>query len=186
MRRSPTGDSPAPRRARRRSRPRRAGLAAQVDLVRSTGLGYAWRRLRDRADLRLDAAESLYRSIWANAAAEVGAEVRELGGGVFEPPRGERSTRARLHHVTLDSEVALRLALDTPRTPGLHYHYQVADPGTRCVSPCRCCGSYSTPRFSSCSTAIGWSIVASGAAARNCSIASRISGERERPSRAIR
>src|SRR5438876_4863441 len=115
MRRSPTGD-PLLALAERVAGTGRGGrrLAAQVDLVRSTGLGYAWRRLRDRGDIGVDAAERLYRSIWGDAAVEVGAEVHELGGGFFELRRGGVSTRAWLHHVTLDSEVALRLALDKP------------------------------------------------------------------------
>jgi cyanophycin synthetase len=55
---------------------------------------------------------AVYREIWTEAARCLGASIRDLGGGFLEISRASASTRVWRHHVMLDTDVALRLALD--------------------------------------------------------------------------
>jgi D-alanine-D-alanine ligase-like ATP-grasp enzyme len=70
---------------------------------------------RRPATLRgLEGAEAeLYRELWDDAAAEVGAEVSQLGG-FLELRRGDRGIRVRMQETPLDDPVTLALAADKP------------------------------------------------------------------------
>jgi cyanophycin synthetase len=57
----------------------------------------------------------VYRSIWAEAASAVGAELTELGDGFFELTRGEDRARVWFNWVPLEDIVTNRLALDKSR-----------------------------------------------------------------------
>lgn len=91
-------------------------LAVRLDLVRATGIGRSWRRLREDAALARGAPASgrspAYERIWREAAAEVGAEVVDLSDGFLELRRGRAATRVWNHWVMLDDIVTVRLALD--------------------------------------------------------------------------
>jgi D-alanine-D-alanine ligase-like ATP-grasp enzyme len=97
----------------------RPGLEAAVrlDLLRSLGVGPAWKRRSDEARLAARARDSgrpAHERIWSGAAAAVGAEVTALGGGFLEIRAGDRRTRVWNHWVPLDDAVTLRFALDKP------------------------------------------------------------------------
>lgn len=90
-------------------------LGTRLDLVRSAGLRYSWNRFRTQkllAAIQRAHRDAVYRRIWGEAAAELGAEVTELSAGFLEI-RGPRSrTRLWQQLVMLDDAVTLRLALD--------------------------------------------------------------------------
>jgi len=90
-------------------------LASRFDLVRSTGPGYAWRRLR--AERRLSGLgeqmrHAVYERIWHEAADAAGARIERLGPGLFELSRDGITTRVFQQIVELDDPVTLRVALD--------------------------------------------------------------------------
>jgi cyanophycin synthetase len=88
---------------------------SRLDLVRSAGLRFARTRRREQAreaELGSRPVESFYRAAWGEAAAELGAEVRELEAGFLEIRRGSLVTRVWRQLTALDDAVSLRLALD--------------------------------------------------------------------------
>jgi D-alanine-D-alanine ligase-like ATP-grasp enzyme len=96
-------------------------IAVRLDLVRSTGIGHAWRRVRGDARLSKESGsiQAAYRTIWQDAAAEVGADLIDLGSGFLEVRRDGRATRVRNNLVMLDDSVTLQLALDKLLVHGL-------------------------------------------------------------------
>lgn len=90
--------------------------ASRLDLVRSAGLRYAFHRRREQAkenEIGSRALERFYHDAWAEAAAELGAEVTALeSGGFLEIRRGDVVTRVWRQLSALDEAVSLRLALD--------------------------------------------------------------------------
>ena len=96
--------------------------AAGLDLLRSVGLRESRRRRRDgarRDALSGDGRRPGYTALWQTAAAQVGAEVLDLGGGFLELRRDEASTRVWNGWVMLDDIVTLRLAEDKALAHGL-------------------------------------------------------------------
>jgi len=90
-------------------------LATRLDLLRETGV----------AELRAQQAQAedasvwgprvrriVYRELWEEAAAAVGAEVHPLDGDFLELRRDGASTTAHFHVVMLDDALTLKLALD--------------------------------------------------------------------------
>jgi D-alanine-D-alanine ligase-like ATP-grasp enzyme len=99
---------------------RRAAHA--LDLIGSTGVGYAWRRRGEEAAmarLRPEPEETLFRDIWARAAAEADADLEVLGGGFYAFRRAGATARVWRHVTPLDDAVTMRLALDKPRVQRL-------------------------------------------------------------------
>jgi D-alanine-D-alanine ligase-like ATP-grasp enzyme len=97
-------------------------VAVRLDLLFAIGPTYAWRRLRDEAaHARLDQGgrNRVYRDIWLRAAAEVGAELEELGRGWFEIRAHGNRTRVNQQRVPLDDSVTIALAEDRPLTQAL-------------------------------------------------------------------
>jgi len=93
----------------------RLELATRADAVRGLGLRGTWHRLRAERELAAlgdEPLDSFYRRIWGDAAAELGASVRELGSGFLELSDGDTLTRVWQQYTELDGPVALRLALD--------------------------------------------------------------------------
>jgi cyanophycin synthetase len=93
------------------------GVAARLDLLRSTGPRHAWRRLQHDRELRTLAEsrrERVARSLWADAARELDATVRELAPGRLEIRRGTAVTTVAGEMVTLNSRAAIMLAADKP------------------------------------------------------------------------
>jgi D-alanine-D-alanine ligase-like ATP-grasp enzyme len=93
-------------------------VGAGLDLTRSTGLRYVWQRWheeRARRELGDVPIIGVYRVIWGEAADDVGAELRDLGGGFFELEREGARARVWFHWAPLDDIVAYQLALDKPR-----------------------------------------------------------------------
>ena len=89
--------------------------ASRLDLVRSAGLRYALHRRREQAkenEIGSRALERFYRDAWAEAAADLGAEVSPLHSGFLEIRRGDLVTRVWRQLSALDEAVSLRLALD--------------------------------------------------------------------------
>ena len=70
------------------------------------------RRLTARDDGAPDAGDAFYGRLWREAAAALGAEVEDLGGGFLEIRRAGRATRVRRKEVMLDDPVTLELAGD--------------------------------------------------------------------------
>ena len=96
--------------------------ASRLDVIRSTGVGYALRRRAELARERHTgraALERFYRGAWASAAAELGAEVTELESGFLEIRRGPVATRVWRQLSALDEAVSLKLALDKTLVHGL-------------------------------------------------------------------
>ena len=94
---------------------RTRAVAARLDVLRSTGLRYALRRRSEAAELAGQGGEprdAVYRAIWADAAAELGAEVIDLPGGLLEIRRDGAWTRVIRQSVMLDAEVTLDVAAD--------------------------------------------------------------------------
>lgn len=91
-------------------------LGREVDLARALGPRLAARRLRRPAGTTMPAGTRarVYRRLWEQAARDVGAQVRELSGGLLEVTRGGRSTLLREHLVQRDDPVTLWLAGDKP------------------------------------------------------------------------
>jgi D-aspartate ligase len=90
-------------------------LASRLEVLGSTGPGYAWRRLRAEgrlSGLGQQVRHDLYERIWREAADVAGARIKRLGPGLFELSRGDVSTRVFEQMVTLDDPVTLKLALD--------------------------------------------------------------------------
>ena len=89
-------------------------LAVRLDLVRSTGLGYAWRRILNEA--RRESADGIvdptYRDIWEDAAREVGAAFVHLPAGFIELRAESSVTKVWRQWVMLDDAVTLRFALE--------------------------------------------------------------------------
>jgi D-alanine-D-alanine ligase-like ATP-grasp enzyme len=95
---------------------------ARLDVLRSTGVGYARQRRAELARERQTgraALERFYRDVWASAAAELGAEVSELEGGFLEIRRGAVATRVWRQLSALDDAVSLKAALDKTLVHGL-------------------------------------------------------------------
>ena len=93
-------------------------LAAGADLARSVGLGEARRRWHDEdrlAALTADGRRPGYTRMWHEAAAAVGAEVADLGGGWLVFRRDGATTRVWNNWVGLDDIVTARLAADKER-----------------------------------------------------------------------
>ena len=130
-------------------------LASRVDIVRSTGPGYVWRRLR--AERRLSglgeqARHAVYERIWREAADASGARMLRLGPGLFELGRDGVTTRVFQQVVELDDAVTLQVALDKALVHRLlapvevsipdHLEFAVRDPApaleflTRAGGPC--------------------------------------------------
>jgi D-alanine-D-alanine ligase-like ATP-grasp enzyme len=92
-------------------------LAVRVDMLRSVGIGAAWRRQSSDREIRhLDSApeQDPYARIWRDAADELGAEVTELPGGFLEIRSDASWTRVLGNLVMLDDAVTLRFALRKP------------------------------------------------------------------------
>jgi cyanophycin synthetase len=90
---------------------------SRADIVRSVGLRYALRRRHEQEranEVGTRALERFYRDAWADAAAELGAELTELEAGFLEIRRGAVETRVWRQLSALDEAVSLRLALDKP------------------------------------------------------------------------
>jgi D-alanine-D-alanine ligase-like ATP-grasp enzyme len=93
-------------------------LAAGVDLTRSVGMGEARRRRRDEqrlVGLTGDGRRPGYTRMWHEAAADVGADVADLGGGFLAFRRDGVTTRVWNNWVGLDDIVTARLAGDKER-----------------------------------------------------------------------
>jgi cyanophycin synthetase len=115
------GAAPITRRLTLLERLARAGkpgceIGARLDLARSLGLRAAGRRARDdRALGRLAASrDAVYGRLWSEAAAEVGAEVVELGSGFLELRKDGRRTRVLRESTMLDDLVTVELSEDKP------------------------------------------------------------------------
>jgi hypothetical protein len=91
-------------------------VGSWLDLARSMGFAATARRLRSRGGGVLDAdiRNAVYARIWRDAAAAVGAEVRDIGSGFLEIGRGGAAANVWQQVVPLDDPVTLRLALDKP------------------------------------------------------------------------
>ena len=97
---------------------RHAWLFSRLDLLRSTGARYAWRRRRQARrweSLRPSPPNAVYRAIWLEAAETVRAELFDVAEGTLELRRGAAATRVSRHNVMLDDADTLSLALDKPR-----------------------------------------------------------------------
>jgi cyanophycin synthetase len=92
-----------------------ASLLAPLDLLRSLGLRPARlrrRQARSWEDLRPKPRDFLYREIWREAAAEVGAELVDLTEQHLELRRGGVATRVSHQSVMLDDAATVELAAD--------------------------------------------------------------------------
>ena len=90
-------------------------LATRLDLLRETGVA----ELRAQQSHAEEASvwgprvrRLVYREVWEEAAAAVGAEVHSLDGDFLELRRGGASTTVYFHLVMLDDALTLQLALD--------------------------------------------------------------------------
>lgn len=88
--------------------------AVRLEVLRSTGPRAARARLRQESRLRALGEEGhgskLYRAIWEEAAAEVGAELEPLGGDFLRLSRAGVTTTVCGQAVMLDDAVTLRVA----------------------------------------------------------------------------
>jgi D-alanine-D-alanine ligase-like ATP-grasp enzyme len=128
---------------------------ARVDVLRAVGPSYALHHRREKAresTLGKLAVERFYRDAWAEAAAELGCELRDLESGFLEIRRDGATTRVWRQLTVLDEAVSLRLALDKttvhrllaeralPVPEYLEYHYSDLDTAGRFLagagSPC--------------------------------------------------
>jgi len=82
-----------------------------TDVARLGGIRPVARHVLSRRAEALDgtAREAAYRRVWAEAAQELGAQCRPLGGGFLEVRRGEAVTRVRRNYVMLDDVVTFTL-----------------------------------------------------------------------------
>ncbi|TMK72264.1 MAG: hypothetical protein E6G48_07200, partial [Actinobacteria bacterium] len=93
------------------------GVAARLDLLRSTGPGHAWRRFRhDRALAALAAArrQRISRELWRDAALALGATVTDAAPGRFEIRRGSSITTVVGQTTLLNTPESAALASDKP------------------------------------------------------------------------
>lgn len=93
-------------------------LAADLDLLRSMGPRDAarhWRRRSAAVRSSLDRAqEKLYRKIWSDAAAAVGADEEQMGGGFLLLRRGSARTIVWRYLVMIDHQLTQRLSTNKP------------------------------------------------------------------------
>jgi D-alanine-D-alanine ligase-like ATP-grasp enzyme len=92
-------------------------IAPRLDLLRSTGPGYAVhhrRELHHWSKLPGDGRRPGYADLWRDAARTVGAEAVELGRGFIELRKGDADAVVWNHWVPLDDIVTMQLALDKP------------------------------------------------------------------------
>jgi cyanophycin synthetase len=92
-----------------------AVLRARVDLIRTVGIRrLARRRVHDRRfrALALDRSREVARSLWADAAHALGAEMRELGGGIYEFQLDDAIARVSAQSTPLADPVSIRVAND--------------------------------------------------------------------------
>jgi hypothetical protein len=91
-------------------------VGSWLDLARSVGGRSTLKRLRGGGpgDFPPDVRNAVYAQIWRDAAAKLGADVRDLGSGFLEVTRGEATVRVWQQVNPLDDPVTLRLALDKP------------------------------------------------------------------------
>ena len=97
---------------------RLAGLLSRLDLLRSTGARYAWRRrqqARRWEGLQPSPVDAVYRAIWLEAAEAVGAEVVDVTERTLKLRRSGATTRVSRHRVMLDDAATVGLALDKTR-----------------------------------------------------------------------
>jgi hypothetical protein len=97
-------------------------VGSWLDLARSMGAGVTARRLRGGRGAGVLPAEvrnAVYAEIWREAAARVGADVRDLGSGFLEIGRDGAAAKVWQQFVPLDDPITLRLALDKPVVHGL-------------------------------------------------------------------
>lgn len=89
-------------------------LGTRLDLLVSVGPAGLWRQGRARAGVghQLDPLDALYRSIWTDAAEELGASLAEIGAGFLRISRASSSTLVWRQMVQLDDAVTLRMAAD--------------------------------------------------------------------------
>ena len=100
-----------------RSLPTWRGVAARLDLLRSTGPRHAWHRLQQERALRTvvpSRRHLIAREIWADAARELGAAMTEIEPGRFEIRRGATVAIVTGQTVALNSRSAMALAADKP------------------------------------------------------------------------
>jgi predicted ATP-grasp superfamily ATP-dependent carboligase/alpha-beta hydrolase superfamily lysophospholipase len=116
-------------------------VASRLDLLGSTGPGYAWRRLRAERHLSRLGGQSrhaAYERIWREAADATGARIEPLAPGLFELSRDGVSTRVFEQTVDLDDPVTLQVAVDKALVHRLmaaaglsipdHVEFDVVDP----------------------------------------------------------
>jgi cyanophycin synthetase len=96
-------------------------LRVRAEVVRALGPRVAWRfrSLNVDTERLRGSRESIYRRLWEEAAAEVGATVRDLGSGFLELRLDRRATRVRQEFVEIDSQAAIALSFDKTLVHGL-------------------------------------------------------------------
>jgi D-aspartate ligase len=90
-------------------------LTSSLDIARSTGPGYVWRRLRAErrhSGLGEQVRHAVYERIWREAADATGAQIEQLAPGLFELSRNGVATRVFYQTVDLDDSVTLEVAVD--------------------------------------------------------------------------
>jgi cyanophycin synthetase len=98
--------------ARHGGRPGRE-TALALDLLGATGVRHMLHRRRQERELAdLYPSMAVNRRIWDQAAAELGADVRDLEGGRLVIDKGNASVTIELHVTAVDDEAALERALD--------------------------------------------------------------------------
>ena len=93
------------------------GVAARLDLLRSTGPRHAWHRLQQERALRVvvpSRRNLIAREVWSEAARELDASVTEIERGRFEIRRGATVAIVTGQTVALNSRSAMALAADKP------------------------------------------------------------------------
>jgi D-aspartate ligase len=122
--------------------PRGPAIAARIDMVRSTGVGYVRRRVvarRREGTLGEEVRHEVYERIWREAAEANGAGIEKLAAGVFELTRDGLAARVSHQMTDRDDPVTLRVALDKALTHRLlaaaevtipdHVEFALNDPG---------------------------------------------------------
>jgi O-antigen/teichoic acid export membrane protein/D-alanine-D-alanine ligase-like ATP-grasp enzyme len=92
-------------------------IAAGIDLLRSLPLPESYRRARmTRRWMRggADRRAAVYRAIWTEAAAAIGATIDEASPGRFDVFGGNRHTTVTDHEIQLDRQETLDRVLDKP------------------------------------------------------------------------
>jgi D-alanine-D-alanine ligase-like ATP-grasp enzyme len=95
----------------------RYAVQAKVDLVRAVGLSHAWRRFReDRRHRRVLVGRrpKVADQMWREAAAEVGADIREIAPTLLEFRLGDAWTRIRGQTTPFADPVSDQIASDKP------------------------------------------------------------------------